>query len=179
MADDLAKAKVLLAWATRVYGPDEEANEHEYNRFLKMGCKIAGIAVETLGRVSEEEVVAAMLAEDRQTATRLPAPPKRGRPPIPHKHLLITYTIEAYIGAGLTRTDAIDRAAENWHLAPSSIDKIYRDNKLPKPASEAVRGFFDPSRFPPGARTRFPHGDAAEDVDEHIRWCRENERRGE
>ena len=69
--DDLAKAKILLAWATRVYGPDEEADEYnrdEYNRFLKMGCKIAGIEIETLGRVSVEEVVATMLAEDREAA---------------------------------------------------------------------------------------------------------------
>ena len=167
VVDDLAKAKILLAWAVRVYGPDEEADEYEYNRFLEVGCKIAGIESETLRRVSQGELLATMSAADREAA--LTAASKRGRPPKPHKHLLITHTIEAYIGAGLTRTDAIDRAAENWHLARSSIDKIYRDNKLPKPISEGIRGFLDPR-----GRTG-----AAEDVDEHIRRCRERERRGE
>ena len=174
MTDDLSKAKILLAWAAKVYGPDEEFDEYEYNRFLEVGCKIAGIEFETLGRVSEEEMLATMLAEEREDALAAQVPPKRGRPPTPHKHLLITYTIEAYISAGLTRTDAIDRAAENWHLAGSSIDKIYRVNKLPKSISEEIRCFFGPSRFPPRGRTG-----AAEDVDQHIRWCHESERRGE
>jgi hypothetical protein len=80
MADNLEKAKILLAWAARVYGPNEEANEHEYNRFVRIGCQIAGIPLETLGRISTHDVVATLLAEDQQAAAA-EAPRKRGRPP--------------------------------------------------------------------------------------------------
>jgi hypothetical protein len=123
------------------------------------------IPPETLGRVSEADLVAAMLAEDREHGAT--APRKRGRPPTLHKHLQITYTIEAYIGTGLTREAAIDRAAENWPLAPSTIEKIYKDNKLLEAESKAVRNYFgsDP--------------DTPKDVDEAIRQFRESARRGE
>ena len=88
---DLEKAKILLAWACRVYGPDGDADESEYNQFLRMGCAIANITPKTLARVSEDEVVATMLAEDRLEAERLLAAPQRdrGRPATPHKHLWI------------------------------------------------------------------------------------------
>jgi hypothetical protein len=165
MADDLEKAKILLAWAARVYGFNEEANEDEYNRFLRIGCQIARIPLETLGRISTQDVVATMLAEDQEAALPSQTSPKRGRPATPHKHLWITGSIEAYIGAGLTREAAIKRAAGNWYLAPSSIDKIYKENKLPKQISESVRDFFD--------------GDTTERVDEAIRLFREDQRRGE
>ena len=165
MADDLEKAKILLAWAARVYGFNEEANEHEYNRFLKIGCQIARIPLETLRRISMEDVVATMLAEDQQAALPSQASSKRGRPPTPHKHLWIMGSIEAYIGAGLTREAAITRAADNWYLASSSIDKIYRENKLPKQISRSIRDFFD--------------GDTVEGIDKAIRLWREDQRRGE
>jgi hypothetical protein len=161
MADDLEKAKILLAWATRVYGFNE-ANEDEYNRFLRIGCQIARIPLETLGRISTQDVVATMLAEDQQAALPLQTSPKRGRPATPHKHLLIMGYIEAYIGAGLTRDAAIKRVADNWYLAPSSIDKIYRENKLPKQISKSIRDFF---------------GDTVEEIDEAIRLRREDLRR--
>ena len=163
MTDDLAKAKILLAWAARVYGPDEEADE--YNRFLEMGCKIAGIEFETLGRVSEEEVLATMLAEDREAARAALVPPKRGRPPTPHKHLWIAVTIEAYRGIGLRRKAAEINAAKKWDLHPSTIDKIYKVNKELKPISKEMRAFFD--------------GDLEEEIDEAIRQFRESERSGE
>ena len=74
------------------------------------GRKVFNIPPGTIGRISSDEVVAAMLAEDRGAATATEAPPKRGRgrPPTLHKHAWITNTIEAYIGAGLTRADAIE-----------------------------------------------------------------------
>jgi hypothetical protein len=160
MADDLEKAKILLAWAARVYGPNEEANEDEYNRFLRIGCQIADIPWETLGRISTQDVVATMLAEDQQ-ATAVEAPRKRGRPPTPHRHLWITYSIEAYIGVGLTRVGAIERAADKWALAESSVDEIYRVNKLPKAISGTIRDLFGHQKL-----------DTAEDVDEEIkRFC--------
>jgi hypothetical protein len=165
MADDLEKAKILLAWAARVYGFNKEANEDEFNRFLWIGCQIAHIPLETLGRISTQDVVATMLAEDQQAAFPSQTSPKRGRPPTPHKHLWIMGSIEAYIGAGLMREAAINRAAENWYLARSSIDKIYRKNKLPKQISESVRDLF---------------GDGTtEGVDEAIRLFREDQRRSE
>jgi hypothetical protein len=68
MANDLEKAKNLLAWAARVYGFNKETNEDEYNRFLRIGCQIAHIPLETLGRISKQDVVATMLAEDQQAA---------------------------------------------------------------------------------------------------------------
>ena len=102
MADDLEKAKILLAWAARVYGFNKEANEGEYNRFLRIGCQIARIPLETLGRISTQDVVATMLAEDQQAALPSQTSPKRGRPATPHKHLWIVGSIEAYIGAGFT-----------------------------------------------------------------------------
>jgi hypothetical protein len=165
MAGDLEKAKILLAWAARVYGFNKEANEDEYNRFLRIGCQIAHIPLETLGRISTQDVVATMLTEDQQAALPSQTSPKRGRPATPHKHLWIMGSIEAYIGAGLTREAAIKRAADNWYLAPSSIDKIYRENKLPKQISESVRDLFG--------------DDTTEGVDEAIRLFREDQRRGE
>jgi hypothetical protein len=154
---DLEKATILLAWACRVYGPDADADEAEYKQFLRMGCAIAKMPRETLARVSKDEVVAFMLAEDRLEAERLSAPPQRdrGRPATPHKHLWIMGTIEAYIGAGLRRKAAIHRAATHWELGPSTIDKIYKDNKLAKPESKQIRAFFD--------------ADTPEDVDKAIR----------
>jgi hypothetical protein len=163
MADDLKKAKILLAWAARVYGFNKEANEHEYNHFLQIGCQIARIPLETLGRISMEDVVATMLAEDQQAALPSQTSPKRGRPATSHKHLWIMGIIEAYIGARLTREDAIKRAADNWYLAPSSIDKIYRENKFPKEISRSIRDFF--------------YGDTVEEIDEAIRLRREDLRR--
>jgi hypothetical protein len=154
---DLEKAKILLAWACRVYGPDGDADESEYNQFLRMGCAIANITPKTLARVSEDEVVATMLAEDRLEAERLLAAPQRdrGRPATPHKHLWIMGTIEAYIGAGLRRKAAKYRTATHWELSPSTIDTIYKENKLAKPVSKQIRAFFD--------------ADTPEDVDEAIR----------
>jgi hypothetical protein len=154
---DLEKAKILLAWACRVYGSSASSSEPEYNQFLRIGCAIANITPETLARVSIDEVVADLLAEDRLEAERLLAPPQRdrGRPATPHKHLWIMGTIEAYIGAGLRRKAAIHRAATHWELGPSTIDKIYKDNKLAKPVSKKIRVFFD--------------ADTPEDVDKAIR----------
>src|SRR5262249_60532247 len=154
---DLEKAKILLALACRVYGPDKDAEESEYNQFLQTGCAIANITRETLARVSIDEVVAYILAEDRLEAERLLAPPQRhrGRPATPHNHLWIMGTIEAYIGAGLRRKAAIHRSATHWELGPSTIDKIYKDNKLAKPESKQIRAFFD--------------ADTPEDVDKAIR----------
>jgi hypothetical protein len=142
---DLEKAKILLAWACRVYGPGGVAEEPEYKQFLQIGCAIANITPETLARVSIDEVVAHMLAEDRLEAERLLAPPQRdrGRPATPHMHLWLMGTIEAYIGAGLRRKAAIHRAATHWELGPSTINKIYKDNKLAKPVSKKIRAFFD------------------------------------
>jgi hypothetical protein len=110
-------------------------------------------------------VVAAMLAEDREAGAT--APRKRGRPPVPHQHLWITCTIEAYIGKGMTRKAALDRAAKNWHRARSTIEEIYKDNKLLKAESKAVRNYLGGD------------SDTPKDVDEAIRRFRESERRGE
>ena len=165
MTDDLAKAKILLAWAVRVYGSDKDADEYEYKCFLAMGCKIAGIEPETLGRVGEEEVTATTLAEDREAVRTAQVPPKRGRPPTPHKHLWITVTIEAYMGTGLRRKAAEIRAAEKWDLHLSTIKTIYKDNKELKPISKEMRAFFE--------------GDLEEEIDEAIRQFRESERSGE
>jgi hypothetical protein len=63
----------------------------------------------------------------------------------------------------LTREAAIKRVADNWYLAPSSIDKIYRENKLPKQISRSIRDFF--------------YGDTVEEIDEAIRLRREDLRR--
>ena len=46
---DLEKAKILLAWACRVYGSDEDAKEPEYNQFLQIGCAIANITARDFG----------------------------------------------------------------------------------------------------------------------------------
>src|SRR5262245_18599498 len=157
---DLENAKILLAWARRVYGPDKDAEEPEYTQFLQIGCAIANITRETLARVSIDEVVACILAEDRLEAERLLAPPQRhrGRPATPHNHLWIMVTIEAYIGAGLRRKAAIPRAPTHWELDPSTINKIYKNNKLAKPVSKKIRAFFD--------------ADTPEDVDKAIRQHR-------
>jgi hypothetical protein len=146
-----------------VYAPDKEADE--YNRFLEMGCKIAGIEIETLGRVSVEEVVATMLAEDREAARAAPVPPKRGRPPTPHRHLWITVSIEAYRGMSLRRKAAEIRAAREWDLHPSTIGKIYKVNKELKPISKEMRALFD--------------RDSKEGIDEAIRQFRESGRNRE
>jgi len=152
---DLEKAKILLALACRVYGSlalacrvygsGDDAKAPEYNQFLQIGCAIGNITRETLARVSSNEVVVHMLAEDRVEAERLLASAKRdrGRPATPHKHLWIMGTIEAYIGAGLRRKAAIHRAETNWGLGPSTIGKIYKDNKLIKPVSKQIRAFLD------------------------------------
>jgi hypothetical protein len=108
------------------------------------------------------EVAEAMLAEDDAALRAAAIPRKRGRPPTPQKHLRIMCTVEAYIGAGLRRKGAINRAAEHWLLAPSSIDEIYRDNKLLKPQSKAIRDYFE--------------GDTLAEIDEQIRLFREAER---
>ena len=163
MTDDLAKAKILLAFATGVYGPDEEADE--YNRFLEMGCKIAGIEFETLGRVSMDELLATMLTEDPEAARAAPVPPKRGRPPTPHRHLWIAVTIEAYRGIGLRRKAAEIRAAREWDLHPSTIGKIYKVNKELKPISKEMRALFN--------------RDSKEGIDEAIRQFRESGRNRE
>jgi hypothetical protein len=152
---DLEKAKILLGWACRVYGPGGVAEEPEYKQFLQIGCAIANITPETLARVSIDEVVAHMLAENRLEAERLLAKRDRGRPATPHTHLWIMGTIEAYIGAGLRRKAAIHRAATHWELDSSTIDTIYKDNKLAKPVSKKIRAFFD--------------ADTPEDVDKAIR----------
>jgi hypothetical protein len=159
------KAIALLVSAVRTYGPlDGKAEEEEeYNAFIHTGLKILGIPPETLGRISSEVVISAMLAED---AAATEAPPKRapGRPPTPHKHLWITYTVEAYISVPMTRKAAINRAAKNWGLSPSFIDNdVYRGNKLPKRKSKVVREFLS--------------GDSVDDVDEMIRRYREAERK--
>jgi hypothetical protein len=78
---DLEKAKILLAWACRVYGPDADADEAEYKQFLRIGCAIAKMPPETLARVSKDEVVAFMLAEDRLEAERLLARPQQNLRP--------------------------------------------------------------------------------------------------
>ena len=163
MTDDLAKAKILLALAARVYGPDEAADE--YNRFLKMGCKIAGIEFETLGRVSVDEVLGTMLAEDREAARAEPVPPKRGRPPTPHRHLWIAVAIEAYRGIGLRRKAAEIKAAREWGLHPSTIGKIYNVKKERKSISKEMRALFA--------------GDSKKEIDEAVRQFRESERSGE
>jgi hypothetical protein len=129
---DLEKAKILLAWACRVYGSDEDAKEPEYNQFLQIGCAIANITPETLARASINEVVAHMLAEDRVEAERLLASAQRdrGRPATPHKHLWIMGTIEAYIGAGLRRKAAIHRTAPIGGLVHQQSTKSTRTTSL-------------------------------------------------
>jgi hypothetical protein len=160
MADDLEKAKILLAQGCRVYGPDQDADEEEYNHFIRVGCAIAGITPATLNRVSEKDVVALLLAWDREEAQ--PAEPRKpGRPAMSHQHVWIMATIEAYIGVGLRRKAAINRACDEWKLAKSTIDKIYHDNKLPKSLSKQVRTFFI--------------GDTPEDVDRAIRRVHGND----
>ena len=158
------KALALLAMAVRIYGldPDDEATESECEAFQRAGVKIFDIPPGTLGCISGDEVVAAMLAEDAATAE---GPPKRGRgrPPTPRKHAWITCTIEAYFGTGLTRTAAIKRAAEKWGLALWTIDEIYRDNKLLAPKSNIVRDLFS--------------NDKTEEVDAAIKEFREAEKR--
>ena len=63
--------------------------------------------------------------------------------------------IEAYVGEGLRRKLVIHEPATHWELGPSTIDKIYKDNKLAKPVSKQIRAFFD--------------ADTPEDVDKAIR----------
>jgi hypothetical protein len=142
---DLEKATILLAWACRVYGPDADADEAEYKQFLRIGCAIAKMPPETLARVSKDEVVAFMLAEDRLEAERLLARPQRGRgrPATHHKHLWIMGTIEAYMGLKLSRKAAVNRAAEKWGLSPTHIDWVYKKNKEPQTSSKGIRAFFD------------------------------------
>jgi hypothetical protein len=87
--DNLVKAKALLVSARRLYGPsgdsvDRSNEEAEFNAFIRIGLKLFDIPPETLGRVSEADLVAAMLAEDREHGAT--APRKRGRPPTLHKH---------------------------------------------------------------------------------------------
>ena len=146
-----------------MYRPDEEADE--YNRFLEVGCKIAGIEFETMGRVSVEEVLATMLAEDREAARAAQVPPKPGRPRTPHRHLWITVSIEAYRGMSLRRKAAEIRAAREWDLHPSTIGKIYKVNKELKPISKEMRALFE--------------RDSKEGIDEAIRKFRESGRKGE
>ena len=43
----------------------------------------------------------------------------------------------------MRRKAAIHTAAEKWELAPLYIDEIYRNKKLPKPKSKAVREFLE------------------------------------
>ena len=83
--DQHRRALAVLVMAVRIYGPDDEATEAECEAFQRAGVKIFDIPPGTLGRISSDEVVAAMLAEDAAAAE---APPKRGRgrPPTPHKH---------------------------------------------------------------------------------------------
>ncbi len=169
MTDDLAelaamraRTKALLVMSVRNYGDlsGDEA-ERECIAFQRMGCQLFNIPPTMLKHIGEEEVVAAMRAEDRKAAGMRQAPRGRGRPPTPHKHLWMTYTIEAYIGTGLNREDAITRAADKWAIARSTIDTIYRDNKLPKSESEVIRHYLS---------------DTLEEIDEAIRRFRENER---
>jgi hypothetical protein len=165
------KAIGLLVSAYRLSGPPDapdgrtwinKETEAEFNAFLHTGGKLLDIPPEALWHISVDEVIAATQAEDREEAA---APPKRGRgrPPTPHKHLWITYTVEAYRSAGLRAKAACNRAAEKWELSSTYIkDAVYRGNKLPKLHSKAVRDFFS--------------GDTADDVDETIGRFRAAER---
>jgi hypothetical protein len=159
-------ALAVLVSAYRIYGPPDapdgrtwtnKETEAEFEAYLRAGGQILDLPPEVFLEVTVDEVIAATLAED----AAVEAPPKRGRgrPPTPHKHAWITYTIEAYRSVPMRRKAAIHTAAEKWELAPSYIDEIYRDKKLPKRKSKAVREFLG--------------GDTIDDVDEMIRRYRE------
>jgi hypothetical protein len=155
------KATIISAWATRFYGPLEEVGEEEYYSALRLWCVLAGISPELLKHVSEKDVVATMQAWDQEEAAQASAKRGRGRPATPHKHLRIMLTIEAYIGAGLTREEAIDRATENWCLSRSHIEDIYK-GKFRQVMSKQIRAYFE--------------GDTPEVVDAAIKQYLENER---
>ena len=170
LAEDRYRAALaVLVSAYRIYGPPDapdgrtwtnKETEAEFEAYLRAGGQILDLPPEVFLEVTVDEVIAATLAED----AAVEAPPKRGRgrPPTPHKHAWITYTIEAYRSVPMRRKAAIHTAAEKWELAPSYIDEIYRDKKLPKRKSKAVREFLS--------------GDTIDDVDEMIRRYREAER---
>ena len=155
------KATIICAWASRFYGPLEEVDKVEYNNALRFWCVLAGISPELLKHVSEKDVVATMLAWDQEEAAQASAKRGPGRPATPHKHQWIMFTIEAYIGVGLTREDAIDRAADNWCLSRSHIEDIYK-GKFPQVMSKQIRAYFG--------------GDTPENVDTAIKQYLENER---
>jgi hypothetical protein len=148
LGEDRCRAALdVLVSAYGIYGPPDapdgrtwtnKETQAKFEAYLHAGGQIFDIPPEVFPEITVDEVIAATLAED---AAATEAPPKRGqgRPPTPHRHMWITCTIEAYIGAGVTRVAAIERAAEKWGLALSTIDKIYRENKFLKLKSEAVR----------------------------------------
>ena len=108
--------------------------------------------VEDMQRVTDipspdaDTVAKMMLAQDdqedlaRQKAAL--APPKAGRPSTPRRHLWVMATIEAYIGAGLSRKVALNRAADKWEIGNRYIEDIYKGNKLPQHQSKHIRAYF-------------------------------------
>ena len=120
--------------------------------------------VVALRGANPDDVAAALMAEDHAQARSLLTPRKRGRPRTLRKHLRIMCSVEAYVGAGLKRTDALQRAAEQWTLALSTIDEIYRDKKFLKAKSAAIRDDFN--------------GESLTEIDEAIRQFCEAERHG-
>jgi hypothetical protein len=135
--------------------------------FTRLAAKLRKVKVKEVQSVDATVVAREMLAQDdREAAARLAValtPKKRGRPREAQKHLRIMASIEAYCGAGLTRTQAITRAADKWCLQGDHMEDIYKANKLAKEYSRLVRDFFK--------------GEAVCDIDEYIKQLLEAGRR--
>jgi len=118
----------------------------EIKEHATLVAKLSGTDLGHIMQTDADQVAKAMLADDDRNDLALLnamfARPKRGRPPTPRKALRIMMTIEAYIGAGLSRKVALGRASKNWQLGVRYIEDVYKAQKLPKQNSRDLRNHF-------------------------------------
>jgi len=138
--------------------------------FIDLAAKLRGVSDvrRVLEKVDPDTVARGLLAENdaKEAAAMRPVKKKGpGRPKLydERHYLYVMVTVEAYIGAGLSRSDALDRASDKWGRGRTYIeDDIYCRFKLEHERSEAVREFF--------------HGDSVEEIDDFIRQFKAAER---
>jgi hypothetical protein len=116
----------------------------EVREFAAMVTKL--LDLKTRRQISADTVARRMLAEDDRenlaAIRKAHAPPKRGRPAEPRKHLRIMFCIEAYRATGLGRDKAVERTADKWGLSFDQVQDVYKREKFPLRKSQVIREFF-------------------------------------
>jgi hypothetical protein len=95
------------------YRGNKGVSKSDFEKFYKLAAKMTGANEMNILQVDPDLIAKRLSAQDDAEAAAKAKPRGRGRPASPKKHLRIMVTIEAYIGAGLSRKDAEARASDH------------------------------------------------------------------